>query len=66
MRLKELRFSFKGRIGHQTWWLASLAVGVIAPLPVTFAATSISEFVMPAITPTARLASHKSGARCAL
>lgn len=30
MRLPELLFSFKGRIGRQSWWLASLAVGVIA------------------------------------
>lgn len=28
--LKHLLFSFTGRIGRQYWWLASLAVAVIA------------------------------------
>jgi len=30
MRLTELLFSFKGRIGRQYWWLTSLAVAFVA------------------------------------
>jgi uncharacterized membrane protein YhaH (DUF805 family) len=30
MRLTELLFSFKGRIGRQYWWLTSLAVAAVA------------------------------------